>query len=356
MNPALWLLLGATWTAPLLAAPTVRGLRSVVAQLHEPHVALHQWGDPFVFQAEGRRYLIARARLGLEPTAHPSSALPLYTATGGEDWRFLGLAFEPPEASCQAPKLFQVDATWILLYSSPTGVHYHCGRLDLVENRFQSHRTGSISFGTAVHAANVTRTSDGRHLLWGTIPHHSALHSPGLTRLLTLSPGGFLRQAPAPERTRLRRAHFADVGVSLQNSTYPLPGVVGRRLELEATFDPGSASRFGFEVLRTEDGRRGVQVELDRKGVSIREADNELVRAPFRRGAGTRTLSLHIFLHEDVVEVRAPDGNWLCATVNSRTDGNGVALYAQGGWSRLQRVDAWSLAAPSSETSPPEAP
>ena len=178
-------------------------------------------------------------------------------------------------------------------------------------------------------------------------PRELSLHAAGGGRIE-------LWQSPAPELQMLRHAPYL-VPSSAVTGTQTLsgPGSRGRALDIETTFDAGSAKRFGLNVFvgngqRTVIGYDTVAKELyiDRRhsgDVSFHPQFASVSRAPLQLPRNGR-LTLRILLDHSSVEVFAAGGHRvLTDQVFPSRGSDQVQLFATGGRAALRSFIMWPM-------------
>lgn len=171
-------------------------------------------------------------------------------------------------------------------------------------------------------------------------------------RLTRTEEGIRLIQALVPAVTELRQAIGTWEDVSVDGELL-LDNVQGRTLEIIVEIEPGTAERFGIDVHAGEDTRTRIVYNAAQSKLFISRSDKTETGfiANFTPAFGApitlnnAPLRLHIFVDESSVEVFAQDGLY---SLTSQTFVNpadkGVALFAEGGSTRVSRLEIYSLA------------
>ena len=118
-----------------------------------------------------------------------------------------------------------------------------------------------------------------------------------------------------------------------------LTGISGDALELQLTFQPGTAKAFGLEVYCDAAGKNGFPVTLEPAAKTLHVG---AVAVPFELKAG-ESATLRVFLDKSMIEVFVNDRQ---AAVGSHryTDGNtGIQLISKGGETVAAEVKAWRM-------------
>ena len=161
-------------------------------------------------------------------------------------------------------------------------------------------------------------------------------------------------QSPVKELQSLRRGPVRLDNFLAEAGQTPLAdkGVSGDRLEILAEFEIGDATEFGFHV-RTGNGQRTIvgydplkqELFVDRtnSGQSdFHEAFAGRHAGPLRPQGG-RVL-MHVFVDTSSVEVFANRGETVITErIFPEPSSQGVALYSQGGDTKVRSLQAWHL-------------
>ena len=141
-------------------------------------------------------------------------------------------------------------------------------------------------------------------------------------------------------------------GYSVSAGDKVIPQIRGDQLELEVTFEVGSAQEVGFIVHRG-DGHGtvvGYDVQMGQLFVDRRGAGREDFHSAFpARSSGPLTtpdgrVKLNIFVDRSSVEVFGNDGRTALTTrVFPRRGNHGLTLFAKEGDARLVSLKAWKL-------------
>ncbi len=208
--------------------------------------------------------------------------------------------------------------------------------------------------------------SDGRRLWIGwmnnwrygqeipTTPWRSAQSIPRELRLVRVGEGLRLAQAPVRELAALRGpvTELADLTIEGRDTRLADAGIRGRTLEIEAEFEPGTASEFGIKVLMGagQETRIGYdaasgEVFVDRRRSGQTDFHPEFAavhRGPLALRDGR--IKLRIFVDWSSVEVFGNDGlTVITDQVFPAPEADGVELYAEGGSAVARSVKAWTL-------------
>ncbi len=233
--------------------------------------------------------------------------------------------------------------------------------------RSSVHQGRWVDHGTdfyAVTSWSGIPTTDGRRiwLAWmnnwlyaediPTAPWRSAMTIPRELSLRVEKDSLRLVQAPIRELRRLRQGLVQIAATPLSAGEKVLEQIRGDQLELEATFETGSAQTMGLIVQRGD--RQGTVVGydipegelfVDRRGAGREDFSPAFAaRSSGPLAAPDGRVKLHLFVDRSSVEIFGNDGRTvLTARVFPKQGNQGVALFAKGGDARLVSLKAWKL-------------
>jgi beta-fructofuranosidase len=137
---------------------------------------IYEWRDPFVFQHDGRTYLVCGGNLN--KSAGGQAVVLVYRAENDAlmEWKYLGELFRHPDAAVkniECPLFFPLSdpggqTRWVLVVSPHGPVEYFVGGLDGETMKFKAEVRGIVDHGS-FYAPNVMFDKQGRCLLWGWI-------------------------------------------------------------------------------------------------------------------------------------------------------------------------------------------
>lgn len=306
-------------------------------------VKVHEWRDPFAFQAGGRTYLVCGGNLNGNKGGQ--AVVNVYRAEddGLTKWKYQGVLFQHPDKdvkNIECPLFFPLGGKWVLVVSQGRPVQYFVGSLDEATMRFTPEQRGVMDYGS-YYAPNCMADGKGRRILWGWVQDFPAGKGWNgcmtLPRVLTLASDGTLRQTPAPELEKLRGDGHTEKDLALTDSKV-LAGVQGDTLEVLAEIEPGKATEVGLRLRRSDGGKKFVAVTFDGKRLHVAGLD-----VPFQLLPGERSLRLHVFLDHSVLEVYANDRACITRVIQVEKDERGVEVFARGGLARFKQVQCWPL-------------
>ncbi len=297
--------------------------------------------DPFLFEAEGRRFMVIGADTKTE------SVLPLYEAKEDDlaDWDYLGILWSTPKVAMEfpeCPNFFQVGDRWVLLLSPYRAVEYRVGSFDLDSLRFKPEVEGLLDASDQFYATNMAVDPDGRWIVFGWVrgfPEGRGWNGClALPRILTIGPDGHPRQKPVPALESLRGSHQQAEAVRLEeDQPYRVPNLDGDFLEVFATFEPGEARRFGLKF----EGDEAEAVVIVLEDGELKVSGQEV---PLRDRNANDPLTLHAYLDRTVLEVFINDSRQCVTRVIPYSEsGRRIEVFSEGGPTRLKSLKAWEL-------------
>jgi beta-fructofuranosidase len=306
-------------------------------------VKVHEWRDPFIFHHGSGTYLVLGGNLN--GSKGGQAVVNVYRAEDEEltKWKYLGVLFRHPDPAVkniECPLFFPLGDKWLLIVSPHGPVGYFVGKLDGEAMRFTAEQRGTMDFGD-YYAPNCLIDPNGRRLLWGWVNGFPAGRGWNgcltLPRVLSLGPGGTLRQQSAPELGQLRGERRMEKDIALADRS-KLMDVKGDTLELIAEIEPGDARETGLRVRRSPDGREAVSITFDGRQLDVAGR-----KAPLRLADGEKTLRLHVFLDRSVLEVYANDRVCVTRVIKAGKDHLGVEAFARAGTARVRSLETWPL-------------
>ena len=267
-----------------------------------------------------------------------------------KSWTSLGLLMHPDmpdhlgvkkdeDVSCA--NMFKIGNKWMLLcISHQLGCRYYLG--DFKGEKFLPDFHAMMNWKKWEYFAPESLvTADGRRVMWAWCNlEYPQTGIQSLPRELSLPADGVLRIKPLRELETLRGEAKALPGRILPNDApQPLVGLSGDALELQLTFQPGTAKAFGLEVYCDAAGEHGFPITLEPAAQTLHLGD---VKVPFDLKAG-EAAHMRVFLDKNMIEVFVNDRQ---AAVGSHryAEGNlGIQLISQGGETALAAGQAWTM-------------
>jgi beta-fructofuranosidase len=334
-------------------------------------VKIHEWRDPFMFERQGRTYLVCGGNRNASQGGQ--AVVNVYRAENDDltAWKYLGVLFTHPDKdvkNIECPLFFPLEGKWVLIASQGRPVHYFIGDLDANAMRFQAKTRGVMDHGS-FYAPNCMTDAKTRRVLWGWVqdfPKGKGWNGClTLPRSLTVAADGTLIQRPIPELKKLRGEGQVSDNLAVTSSSPPLPSgerargevekaltgekvltTKGDALEIMATLKRGTAEEVGLKLRRSADGKKAISISYDGKKLHVAGLDVPLTSVAGVSDPGYRrdVLDLWIFLDHSVLEVYA-DGGRMCITrvLNAAPADQGVAVFARGGQAEFQLLRTWPM-------------
>jgi len=314
-----------------------------------------EWRDPYIFDADGRTFLVLGGDFG------ETSAVALYEAADAEltRWTYRKLLYTEPRHRtrfCECPNFIPVGDKWVLLTSPYRPVEYVVGDFDVASLTFTPQQRGILDPGyneTATanfYATNTVfapRPEAGapwarRVILLGWVrgfaPGRGWNGCLAIPRVLTVGPDNRPRQTPVAELDTLRGAHQSAAPVTLSGAAQVVDRLDRSVAEIQATLDPGDAPRCGLRLHPIDANAAAVDIIYDRQTILV-----DGIPAPLALDPGA-LLDLRIYLDGAVMEVFAAQGRVaVTRVVDLPVDGLTVEAVAHGGDAHLTAYDRWEM-------------
>jgi beta-fructofuranosidase len=311
-----------------------------------------KWGDPFVFRAQGRAFMVVGVNLKKQVT------LPIWEAQDDElvSWEYRGLLLQAPKTrleDMECPNFFPLGDKWVLLCSPGGMVRYFIGTFDPDSASFQVEKEGIVDYSVGepfpdaltrgLYATNILVDDKDRTIMFGWVSGFKLGRGwngcLALPRVLSIGRDGYLRQEPVPELQELREQHIRLDSLNLSNGGHVLEEPGGETLEILAVFEPGDAEAIGLKMRRSDDGREAITISYDGRTLDVAGS-----AVPFKLAGDEKQLTLHVFLDKTVMEVFA-NGGRECVTkvIYSPEQDLGLELFATGGQAMVRSLDIWHI-------------
>ena len=248
----------------------------------------------------------------------------------------------------------------LLFISHNMGCQYYVGKYE--NDHFYPENHGRMSWkDNAYFAPEAMTDGKGRQIMWSWIfddRPDSVINSRGWTgtyglpRTLWLGKDGTLRMRPVKELENLRTNEhsFSNIKV-LSGKDHKLNELHKELQELEISFQPGTAVRYGLKVCVSDDGREETllyydssdkKLKFDIRDSGISFGRKIIEEAPLELKPG-EPLILKIFIDRSIVEVFANDRQAIARMIYPTLGGHGVALFSEGGDTEVKSLKAWEL-------------
>jgi beta-fructofuranosidase len=283
------------------------------------------------------------------------------------DWSYVGDLFANAvdgttlreDVSC--PDFFKLGDKWVLMgISHENGTRYFVG--DWKDEQFHPQVHERMSWvDNTYFAPESMEAPDGRRIMWAWIfdqwdeATEKAAGWSGVfavPRELSLRDDLRLGIRPIEELKQLRYNERAGGKTSLKTGSVPVAVEGGNVIDIEAVFDPASATSVGLKVSCAADGSESTIVGYDAEngelfvdtshssaaglGLKVREA------GPLKLAAG-EPLKLRILLDRSVIEVFANDRQAITRRIYPATTSTHLELFSNGGASELASLTIWDM-------------
>ncbi len=324
------------------------------------------WRDPFVFEADGRTFLIACADL-LDEDYVP---VPIFEAVNEElsSWQYRGILFEYPKykyRNFEVPELRPLGDKWIFIASTDAPVDrciYFTGDFDLQSLKFLPDNEGVIDHSGHYYAQETIPDDQGNLYLMAWIPGwdrdwlptymNEPLKNDGklwngcfaIPRQLTINQGMLIQQpvnSVAQLRGNLQELFNRSLPVAGPTTAHQvLPKIRGNQLEIQAEFDLGTASLCGMNLLTDYLGNGGMFITWSGDVLNV-----DGVKVPISDWKPGHTLKLQIFLDKQLAEIFINNGRECVSRKVPAVNitGDRISLTSLGGTATLTSLKAWEL-------------
>jgi beta-fructofuranosidase len=326
------------------------------------------WRDPYVFEAEGRTFMIACADL-FDSARAP---VPIFEARDDDltDWEYRGIFFSAPKhdyRNLEVPEIRRLGDKWILLASTDAPVDrvvYFIGDIDFEALRFIPESDGVIDHSGHYYAQETIQNDANELYLMGWLPGWDRDWLPryrnapiknndpvwngiyAVPRQLQLNADGILFQQPVVALRELRGEPQTLDTIELRVDSPNVPYVVleeirGDQMELRVELDLGTAAMCGLNLLASDAGHAGFFLQWS--GNLLQVDGTEVPLAYWQPGD---TVELQIFVDKRWVEVFIDGGRAVVSrqVPKEHIRGDRIALTTLGGTSRLVSFTAWPMA------------
>ena len=156
-----------------------------------------------------------------------------------------------------------------------------------------------------------------------------------MPRVLSLDEDGHLVQQPVVEAKTLRKAKIVDISSEFSDDEYVVDFMGSDTLEITAEIEARNTS--GLRLLRSEDGRRSVDLLFSNERIQLAD-----LSFPTRRWSWKTRLQ--IFIDKGLIEVFIDDGRRFVSKVVERNpEDNGVSFFTEKGKCTVYSLRMWQL-------------
>src|SRR5258708_3486485 len=218
-------------------------------------------------------------------------------------------------------------------------VQYVVGDFDAASWRFRPSTRGLLDYGPNFYAPNTMLVPDGLRLVWGWV--NGFLGGRGwngclsLPRQLSISPDGQLRQAPAPQLSKLRGSEVVWRNVA-SDQRLALPHT--NTLEILAEIDLEKAKRAELQFNCEANRLKPLTISVDDTQLTVAD-----VKVPWPLDKHPRQVSLRIFVDRSVLEVLANETAWVTKTIGLFGTQATLSVHSAPGTAGLKSVRVWPI-------------
>ncbi len=325
------------------------------------------WRDPFVFETQGRTFMIACAGFFEEEFV----PVPIFEGknAGLTEWEYKGILFTYPKhkhRNFEVPELRPLGDKWVFLASCDAPVDrtvYFTGDLDIDNFVFTPVFEGILDYSGHYYAQETIQDDQGNLFLMAWIPGWDRRWMPNyrdvyrkntselwngcfaIPRQLSIDGDGALIQQPVGSMKQLRGEHFTVGPMELPvhsavTGSDVLKEIRGNQLEAKLELELGTASFCGLNVLCDDQGKGGLYIMWSGDVINVGG-----VKVPVEEWDYGDPLQLQIFIDKQLVEIFVNGGRY-CITRQVKKEyikGDRIALTRLGGIARLRSLEAWKL-------------
>ena len=349
---------------PVIAIPKEGDPAYGVYNVFDPVAWMH---DRHYYAALGNLQLLRKFGENMKPEDR-GDTLYLFRSDDLINWTYLHPLYksdrkwteETEDNAC--PEFFKLGDRWVLLFISHNkGCQYYIGRFE--NERFYPESHARMSWvDHAFFAPESCRDDKGREIMWAWIfdgREKTLRESSGwsgtmsLPRVLAPAKDNTLRISPPAELEILRYNPRQMQNLTIAtDAELPLKDIRGNSIELSLEMAPQAARRFGLKVCASPDGeeqtvvfydtlQKKLGIDTTRSGID--QGPKSVEAGPLELGPG-EPLKLRVFVDKSVVEIFANDRQAVMRRIYpTRKDSLGVALFSQGGPTKIQNLKAWQM-------------
>lgn len=154
-----------------------------------------------------------------------------------------------------------------------------------------------------------------------------------------------LRQEPLPEFETLLGQHESQREITIKPGMSSFISTRGDALEIDASFEPGDAKRFGLRICVSDDRSRGVQVWFDTTTGEYGVDGQDL----FFNGHGPsyiqkgQPVRMRVFIDKQFIETFVNGQTCTTASRDKDLRDTGLDLFSEGGTARCTKLDVWKM-------------
>ena len=251
----------------------------------------------------------------------------------------------------------------LLFISHNKGCQYYIG--DYKNDKFFPENHGRMTWKDNAYFAPESLIDDkGRHIMWSwvfddrpdsIINHYGWTGTYGLPRTLWVGSDGTLRMAPVKEVENLRVRDIPQIksNIKIMQDGEEKVNELGKELmEIEVTFNPTKASRYGIKVGVSEDGKEETviyydasdkKLKFDSRKSGLTNYGRKIIEEAPLELKNNEPLVLRVFIDRSIIEVFANDRQSIARMVYPTLGGRGITLFSNGDVSDVKTIKTWEL-------------
>lgn len=316
-------------------------------QTHGGPAFENDWRDPYLFQVEGRTFLV------LAGAYDDTAAVALYETDdpGLMRWTFRNLLYSEPRRQTrflECPNFIQSGDKWVLLTSPFRPTEYVAGDFDLATLTFTPRKKGVLDPGyndlapANFYATNTLHAPDGRCILLAWVRGFTTGRGwngyLAVPRVFTLDDDYQPRQTPVAELDQLRGAHHAVHDQPVENTHITLDRVDNASVEVQFTWDPGNAAQSGLLFKSLSSADKPLEIIFNRQVLTM-----DGVPVPITWSPG-EPLTLRLYLDGAGLELFANEGRvTVTRAVDLPVGGMEIEALARSGQAYLLSYERWEM-------------
>ena len=304
----------------------------------------NDWRDPYVFEHDGRSYMVVGAVIPYEGTSRASTLLFEAEDETLLRWRYRGLLFvgDPSLSFLECPNFFSLEGRWVHLYSPREPVQYHTGRFFPETGALDVELSGLVDHSSEYYATNTIRDDRGRTILLGWVRGFPKGHGwngcHAIPRELKMDRQGRLVQAPIAETEELRTHHRVEDADTIRRPRTTIPCAPSGAMEIAATLAMAPGSELSISLQAGE--RSLFSIQVDHASMRV-----EGLPVPFERDTSSpREGTLRVFLDRSVVEIFADNGRHCVTRVIEDLLAADRIVFGRKGAAEIKSLESWEMA------------
>lgn len=317
--------------------------------------------DPFVWKEEDKWKML----LGVN-AIDKGPAVLMYKSVDLRQWHYVGMIYldekREKDSVWECPGIIKFNEK-SLIYGSLNDkflVEYRLGNLN-ENNKFEEDSRGILDAGD-FYAPQVFTDDKNRNIMFGWITEARDEEeqvesgwsgSMSIPRIISLDSESKLKIKPVPEVKKLRSDNkYRNKREKIKSSSKMLP-MRGSQVEIKAEFENIDATRFGFSIFESSDGKECTDVEIDRKnGKLIVDRSESTLNTSVDKStqealldlAQGKSIMVNMFLDHSIVEIFVNDIVSLTSRIYpSKESSDGISIFAKDGSVELSDIHVWEM-------------